>query len=144
MAEATIIAARPSERAQRHLRRFVLTAGATFLSMGATCNASNPTPEVVRLAASRAVALIQKSQQNWFKRQQCSSCHHQILPAIAFREARERSIPIDEQSAHADAAKAFGSYPISIVQCSIHIRSTLLWMTAIVFSGPRRRVSARA
>jgi ankyrin repeat protein len=64
----------------------------------------------IRDAAAKAVALIQKSQQNWYSKQDCFSCHHQVLPALAFRAAREHGIPVDEQAAHAGAVKAFGFY----------------------------------
>ena len=64
----------------------------------------------IRDAATKAVALIQKSQKVWPSKQSCFSCHQQVLPALAFREAREHGIPVDEQAAHADAAGAFGFY----------------------------------
>jgi ankyrin repeat protein len=62
----------------------------------------------IQEAATKAVALIQKSQQNWYSKQNCFSCHQQVLPALAFRAAREHGIPVDEKAAHADAAAAFG------------------------------------
>jgi hypothetical protein len=65
----------------------------------------------IRDAATKAVALIQKSQRNWHAKQSCFSCHQQVLPALAFREAREHGIPVDELAAHADAARAFAFYP---------------------------------
>jgi ankyrin repeat protein len=74
------------------------------------CHAAEPSPEAIRGAATRAVALLQKSQQSWFTQHQCASCHHQVLPAIAFRDARSHGIPVDEAAAHADAAKSFASY----------------------------------
>src|SRR5580698_4668463 len=64
----------------------------------------------IRTAATKAVAIIQKSQKNWYAKESCFSCHQQVLPAIAFRYAREHGIPLDEQAAHADAAAAFGFY----------------------------------
>jgi ankyrin repeat protein len=64
----------------------------------------------IRDAATKAVALIQKSQKNWHAKQSCFSCHQQVLPALAFRAAREHGIPVDEPAAHADAAKAFAFY----------------------------------
>src|ERR1700739_4986075 len=62
----------------------------------------------IREAATKAVALIQKSQKGWFTKQSCFSCHQQVLPAMAFRAARAHGIPVDEAAAHADAAGAFG------------------------------------
>ena len=64
----------------------------------------------VQAAATKAVAVIQKSQQNWYRKQSCFSCHQQVLPALAFQFAREHGIPVDEPAAHADAAAAFGYF----------------------------------
>jgi len=64
----------------------------------------------IRDAATRAVALIQDSQKNWYSKRSCFSCHQQVLPALAFRAAREHGIPVDEAAAHADAARAFAFY----------------------------------
>ncbi len=72
--------------------------------------ASGATTAQIREAATRAVAVIQKSQTNWHSKQSCFSCHQQVLPALAFREARQHGIPLDEQAAHADAVRAFGFY----------------------------------
>ena len=54
----------------------------------------------VREAATRAIALLQSSQKDWYAKQSCESCHHQILPAIAFRVAREHGLTVcgDEES----------------------------------------------
>jgi ankyrin repeat protein len=69
------------------------------------------TPEAdIRAAAAKAVVVIQKSQQNWYTHQSCTSCHQQVFPALAFRAAREHGIPLDEAAAHADAAAAFGYF----------------------------------
>jgi ankyrin repeat protein len=64
----------------------------------------------IREAAAQAVAVIQNSQKTWFSKQGCFSCHQQVLPALAFRAARQHGIPVDERAAHADAAAAFGFY----------------------------------
>jgi ankyrin repeat protein len=64
----------------------------------------------IRDAAAKAVTLIQKSQKTWFSRQNCYSCHQQLLPALAFQAAREHGIPVDEAAAHADAVHAFGYF----------------------------------
>ena len=63
----------------------------------------------VREAAARAISAIQKAQATWYttNKQVCGSCHHQYQPALAYRAARERGIPVDEAIAHADAVKAF-------------------------------------
>ena len=66
----------------------------------------------IQEAATKAVAIIQKSQKNWYAKQSCFSCHppagHSL--ALAFQSAREHGIPVDEQAAHADAAAAFRFY----------------------------------
>jgi ankyrin repeat protein len=54
--------------------------------------------------------MIQQSQKTWPSKQSCFSCHQQVLPALAFREARQHGIPVDEPAARADAARAFGFY----------------------------------
>lgn len=64
----------------------------------------------IQQAATKAVAIIQSSQKNWYSKASCFSCHQQVFPALAFRYAREHGIPVDEQAAHADAAAAFGFY----------------------------------
>ena len=70
-------------------------------------DAANPR---LRDAAAKAVALLQASQKAWYGHQSCYSCHQQVLPALAFRAAREHGIPVNEPAAHADAAAAFGFY----------------------------------
>lgn len=64
---------------------------------------------LVREAAVRGIAAIQKAQSTWYtaNKQVCASCHHQYQPALAYRAARERGIPVDEAIARADAVKAF-------------------------------------
>jgi N-acyl-D-amino-acid deacylase len=70
--------------------------------------AAEVNPDRIREAATRAVALLQSSQKGWYAKQSCESCHHQILPALAFRAAREHGIPLDEEAARADAIGGFG------------------------------------
>ena len=72
--------------------------------------AASVTPVGIREAATRAVGLIQTSQKDWYIKQSCGSCHQQLLPALAFRDAREHGIPVEEAPAHADAIKSFGYY----------------------------------
>ena len=71
-------------------------------------------PTRIRAAAEKALALVQTSQKTWSSKQLggrgCYSCHHQLLPALAYRVAREHSLPMDEQIAHADAARAFSFF----------------------------------
>ena len=72
-------------------------------------------PQVrIRAAAEKALALLQRSQQTWDSKQLggrgCYSCHHQLLPALAYRVAREHGLPVNEQIAHGDAARAFSFF----------------------------------
>jgi ankyrin repeat protein len=72
--------------------------------------AGEPSTARIQEAATKAVAIVQKSQKNWHTRQTCFSCHQQVLPALAFQAAREHGIAVDESAAHADAAAAFGYF----------------------------------
>lgn len=82
---------------------------AVFCSVSAVW-AGDASAARIREAATKAVAVIQKSQKNWYSKQSCVSCHQQVFPALAFRVAREHGIVVDEQAAHADAAPAFGYF----------------------------------
>jgi len=78
----------------------------SFLALAlATATAAHSQEIRIRDAADRAIALLQQSQAKW--KQDCSSCHHQFQPAIAFRDARAHGLHVDERTALADAAKAF-------------------------------------
>src|SRR5688500_17941349 len=80
-----------------------------FLVLPVLANAQSEDDAPVRAAATKAVAAIQKAQSSWYtaNKQVCASCHHQYQPALAYRAARERGIPLDEAVARADAIKAF-------------------------------------
>lgn len=54
-------------------------------------------PAEVKLAASKAIALIQDVGARW--KQSCASCHNQLLPLLAFRRAREHGVPVNEELA---------------------------------------------
>lgn len=60
----------------------------------------------LRAASARAIKLIQHAQGTWYKKETCTSCHHQLLPEISLKLARERNIPIDETVAQETAAAA--------------------------------------
>src|SRR5579884_2265556 len=75
-----------------------------LLLSAATSTPSDP----VRLAAESALALLQSSQKTW--NQSCSSCHHQLLPALAFRAARQHGLRFDESAAHASMRDSFRFY----------------------------------
>lgn len=84
-------------------------AAVALLSVNAAFPAA-PRAGQIRQAAARAIARLQASQKNWYDQQGCASCHHQFLPALAYREAREHGIPLDEKIARADAEQAFAFY----------------------------------
>ena len=69
-----------------------------------------PSDSQIHSAAANAIARLQASQKNWYDNDSCSSCHHQFLPALAFREARLHGIPVDEGIAGDDARRAFAVY----------------------------------
>ena len=82
---------------------------ALLLIVPALASAQSDDDKRIREAATRGLAAIQKAQANWFTsyKQVCASCHHQYQPALAYRAARERGVPVDETIARADAVKAF-------------------------------------
>jgi N-acyl-D-amino-acid deacylase len=63
--------------------------------------------EQLQAASSKAIKLIQNSQAVWYKRQVCSSCHHQLLPEGTLKLARERGISFDETVAREMTTNTF-------------------------------------
>jgi hypothetical protein len=61
-----------------------------------------------RSALDKAVVAVQRSADIWFTKQQCTSCHHSVLPTFALTEAREHGIAIRENSAKKHFAIAIG------------------------------------
>ena len=61
----------------------------------------------LQAASAKAVKLIQQSQVVWSRKESCNSCHHQLLPEIPLRLARERGVPLDEKVAQATTANTF-------------------------------------
>ena len=68
---------------------------------------ADASPEQIRDSATRALTLLQAGQKTWYSKTDCHSCHHQFLPALAFKAARAHGVPVDETIAHNDAVKAF-------------------------------------
>ena len=81
-----------------------------MLCVATTLSAAEATSDHVREAATRAIALLQSSQKDWYTKQSCESCHHQILPAIAFRVAREHGLAVNETIARNNAVHAFSPF----------------------------------
>jgi ankyrin repeat protein len=61
----------------------------------------------LRTASAKAIRLIQHSQTAWYKKQVCTSCHHQLVPEITLKLARERGVPINEAVAQEMTKAAF-------------------------------------
>ncbi len=61
----------------------------------------------LRTASAKALKLIQHSQVVWYKKQTCTSCHHQVLPEVTFNLARARGVSFDEAVAQDATARAF-------------------------------------
>src|SRR5437667_12771196 len=61
----------------------------------------------VRTASAKAIQRIQHAQGVWYKKQTCTSCHHQLLPEITLKLARERGVPVNETVAREMTTAAF-------------------------------------
>jgi ankyrin repeat protein len=61
----------------------------------------------LRAASANALKLMQRAQGEWYKHETCTSCHHQLLPEMPLRLARERGIPFDETAARDATTAAF-------------------------------------
>jgi hypothetical protein len=48
-------------------------------------------------AIERALPLLYEGGREFFKRSGCTSCHHNVLPAVAFAHARRKGIGVDEE-----------------------------------------------
>ncbi len=65
----------------------------------AALHAQAASPDQIRSAASRAVAIVQHGSAGFYKFMDCFSCHDHGLPMLTFRMARERRVPVDETAA---------------------------------------------
>jgi N-acyl-D-amino-acid deacylase len=88
----------------------ILVLLALVAAMPQAADAADVPPAQIRAAAARALARLQASQKDWYSEESCSSCHHQFLPALAYRDAREHGLAVDEKIARADAAQAFATF----------------------------------
>jgi ankyrin repeat protein len=71
-------------------------------------NNARPIEEAeLRAASAKAIKLIQQSQAVWARKETCNSCHHQLLPQIPLKLARERGVPLDEKIAQDTTANTF-------------------------------------
>lgn len=62
---------------------------------------------VLRKAVTRAFPVIQRSQQVFYQKESCFSCHHHILPALLLPMARDRGVDFDAALAGEAAGKTF-------------------------------------
>jgi ankyrin repeat protein len=85
--------------------------GSAFCLFLATVHAQTASPDQIRSAATRAIAIVQRGATGFYKSQDCFSCHDHGLPMLAFRMARERGVPIDETAAKQVAAKGLLAVP---------------------------------
>ena len=84
------------------MRNFLLVA-----ALAAAASADTASQERIRAAAGKSVALLQKVGARWYESESCVSCHHQTLPMMAFRIARERGVPYEERLVREDLRKGF-------------------------------------
>jgi hypothetical protein len=70
--------------------------------------AASTSADQIRTAAEKGLALLQTSQKSW--KQDCTSCHHQNLPQLAIRAAREHGLKFDESAAQASAKHVTSIY----------------------------------
>jgi ankyrin repeat protein len=70
-------------------------------------SARSVTEPELREASAKAIKLVQQSQATWSKKETCASCHHQLLPEVMFKMARERGVPFDETIARDTTAATF-------------------------------------
>ncbi len=66
-------------------------------ALASNVSADPPSPEQVRAAATKSLALLQKSAAKYTEHRQCFSCHHQALPTLAFTTAKEHGFDVDEK-----------------------------------------------
>ncbi len=65
----------------------------------------------IREAATRSLALLERTSTGFYKVQDCFSCHSLGLPSRAYATARSRGIPLDEAAIHATLVKALTHGP---------------------------------
>jgi hypothetical protein len=83
------------------LTRMVVFAVTMMAGLGSMAMAAEPSPEVIKATAGRALALIEASTKEYLLHRDCFSCHHQAVPVLALTLARDRGFSID--SANIDA-----------------------------------------
>ncbi|MCI0381012.1 MAG: hypothetical protein L0215_25795, partial [Gemmataceae bacterium] len=73
-----------------------LCAFSVSLCLSGDALASEPSPDAVRAAVTKALPLIQKGAVGHREQRTCFACHNQALPILALTTARTRGFEIDE------------------------------------------------
>ena len=76
-----------------------------------TLHAQNASPQQIRSAATRAMAITDKGAAGFYKLMVCFSCHDHLLPVMMWQTAREHGVPVDEALASRVAAKGLVTVP---------------------------------
>jgi ankyrin repeat protein len=74
-------------------------------------HAQTASPEQIRSAATRSIAMVQRGSTGFYKSATCFSCHDHGLVMLAFRTARQHGIPVDEAAAGQVAVKGLLTVP---------------------------------
>ena len=98
----------------------------------------------LRAAAAKPFRLVQKSQDVFYKKDACNSCHHQILPVMMESAARARGVDFDAKFADSVTARIFSQFKDLdlIVQGQFYIDEDQRRLGAA--GGPRGRRSAQS
>src|SRR5436190_6005733 len=88
-----------------------MRAALALLFVTTAVHAASLPNDQIRTAIGRALPVVQRGTEGFYKTQECFSCHNHGLPVMAFRMARERGIAIDESSARKIAAKGLLTMP---------------------------------
>ncbi|HXJ91506.1 MAG TPA: prenyltransferase/squalene oxidase repeat-containing protein [Terriglobia bacterium] len=82
-----------------------------FVSAAASLHAQNASPDQIRAAATRAVAITQQGSAGFYKFMTCFSCHDHALPVLEWQTARQHGVPVDETIAAQITAKGLLNTP---------------------------------
>jgi hypothetical protein len=82
-----------------------------FLLFLPPLHAPTTSPDQIRSASKRSIAMVQQGSAGFYKFMDCFSCHNHGLPMLAFGMARERGVPVDETAASQVAAKGLLASP---------------------------------
>lgn len=88
------------------MRSTVCFLALSFTALGiAATDTPPPSDQQVRDSVLKSVRLLQSVQSQW--KQDCFSCHHQMLPVMALQAAREAGVPVDESVASKTDERTF-------------------------------------